>query len=71
MVIKYILHGYEGFGSKGNPNLESMRKPIQSEGFFGGFRGFLGLNSKIYIKRTVEITAKEKIRELQRHEAER
>lgn len=70
MVIKYILHGYEGFGSKGNPNLESMRKTIQSERFWG-FRGFLGLNSKIYIKRTVEITAKEKIRELQRHEAER
>ena len=70
MVIKYILHGYEGFGSKGNPNLESMRKTIQSESFWG-FRGFLGLNSKIYIKRTVEITAKEKIRELQRHEAER
>ena len=44
---------------------------LSNQKVFFGFRGFLGLNSKIYIKRTIEITAKEKIRELQRHEAER
>ena len=43
---------------KVNLNLEYMRKTIQSEGFLG-FREFLELNSKIYIKRTVEITAKD------------
>lgn len=51
-LIECILLDDEGFGSKGNSNLESMWETIQSEGILA-FRGVQELSSKIYIKRSV------------------